>query len=142
MGKFPCSICNKQVLSNAIFCDSCELWVHLRCSSLGYTEFQILSKNEKKWFCQNCYKELFPFHNLDNEEFLTVFQNVTTSFSELYKNCKQLNNIAFYENHLIEEEIDINSMTGLTIKSEYLTEEEFRLNFGKIDTAKIIKKKV
>ena len=64
----------------------------------------------------------------------------STSFSELYKNCKQLNNLAFYENHLIEEEVDINSMTGLTIKSEYLTEKEFRLNFGKIDTAKIIKK--
>ena len=68
-----------------------------------------------------------------------------TSFSELglYKNCKQLNNLAFYKNHLIEEEIDTNSMIGLlvTIKSEYLPEEEFRLNFGKINSVKIIKKR-
>ena len=55
-------------------------------------------------------------------------QNVTTSFSELYKNCKQLINLSFDKNHLIEEEIDINSMTGLIIKSEYLTKEEFREN--------------
>ena len=31
--KFPCSICNKNVLSNqkAIQCDSCNLWSHIKC---------------------------------------------------------------------------------------------------------------
>ena len=31
--KFPCSICNKNVLSNqkAILCDSCNLWCRIKC---------------------------------------------------------------------------------------------------------------
>ena len=31
--KFPCSICNKNVLENqkAIQCDSCNMWCHIKC---------------------------------------------------------------------------------------------------------------
>ena len=32
--KWPCSICLKGVGSNTIFCQSCNHWVHKRCSKL------------------------------------------------------------------------------------------------------------
>ena len=32
--KFPCSICNKNVLANqkALQCDICKTWTHIKCS--------------------------------------------------------------------------------------------------------------
>ena len=33
-GKWSCSICHKGVCSNSIFCQSCNHWVHKRCSKI------------------------------------------------------------------------------------------------------------
>jgi len=30
----PCSICGKRILTNAIKCTACKLWVHKRCSGV------------------------------------------------------------------------------------------------------------
>ena len=53
---FPCSICGKQVITDAIFCNSCELWVHQECNHLSQAEFQELadSGNSDPWSCIKC----------------------------------------------------------------------------------------
>ena len=34
--KFPCDVCYKAVAKspNAVCCDSCNLWVHIKCNNL------------------------------------------------------------------------------------------------------------
>ena len=34
--KFPCGVCYKAVAKNhnAVYCDSCNLWVHIKCNNL------------------------------------------------------------------------------------------------------------
>ena len=53
---FSCSICGKQVITDAIFCNSCELWVHQECNHLSQAEFQELadSGNSDPWSCIKC----------------------------------------------------------------------------------------
>ena len=36
--KFPCGICSKAVEKNrnAVCCDGCNLWVHIRCNNLNF----------------------------------------------------------------------------------------------------------
>ena len=35
--KFPCSICNKNVLQNqpGVVCDTCDKWCHIQCDDLS-----------------------------------------------------------------------------------------------------------
>ena len=33
-GKFPCSVCRKEVSNNSIYCNGCSHWVHKKCSDL------------------------------------------------------------------------------------------------------------
>ena len=51
--KFPCSICNKNVLNNqkAIQCDSCNLWCHIKCdgASSEIYNYLLLSDETVSW---------------------------------------------------------------------------------------------
>ena len=51
--KFPCSICNKNVLSNqkAILCDSCNLWCHIKCDGTSNNMYNnlMLSDDTDIW---------------------------------------------------------------------------------------------
>ena len=60
--KFPCSVCSKSVNEgNSIFCDSCDLWTHFKCSGLSLTEFHFLSNSTKNWYCPKCLLGSLPF---------------------------------------------------------------------------------
>lgn len=67
VNSFPCSICDKQVRSDTIFCDYCELWVHRKCNFLSKSDFQKLveSDNSDLWSCFKCNCELFPMNRSD-----------------------------------------------------------------------------
>ena len=68
---FPCSICTKTVDDNdiSIYCDKCNLWVHIKCNNLHFLDYQYLNGNDDSWFCLKCNTELLPFGNLNNETF-------------------------------------------------------------------------
>ena len=40
MALYPCSVCVKDVKSDAIQCDICDLWVHRACSKLSKYEMK------------------------------------------------------------------------------------------------------
>ena len=41
-----CSICNKLIKNDAIFCNFCELWVHPKCNRLNADDFKKLVQTD------------------------------------------------------------------------------------------------
>lgn len=95
-----CLKCRKIIYENqnSICCDSCNHWVHLRCSGLKKKEFKVLCNNSTSTFtclfCQNykcgkCCKPVFNHHNAlccDNSDCKRWFHLKCTKVSlEKYK---------------------------------------------------------
>ena len=123
--KYPCSLCLKPVKTNCIQCDFCNLWVHAKCANLTISQLQVLSASNEKWYCNRCYKEAFPFHDLDDEEFIMFNLDIRVSDLDLYVNCNHLNKLFLDQNYFSDENCDRVNFG----KSKYYTEEEFKLKF-------------
>ena len=67
----PCSICTKTVddNENSIYCDKCNLRVHIKCNNQNFLNYQYLNGNDDLWSCLKCNTELFPFGTLNNKTF-------------------------------------------------------------------------
>ena len=78
MDEFTCPKCKLDVLDeqNSIFCDSCQNWLHLKCSGLKLKRFQELAADSTaQWFCKDCVVEscgALPFNKLKNLPFLKL----------------------------------------------------------------------
>ena len=75
--KFPCKLCPKNVSDNdnAILCDLYQTWVHIKCNHLNYIDYKYLQGCNKPWHCLFCTTILFPFGNLNNQQFLGFINN-------------------------------------------------------------------
>ena len=55
---FYCGMCAKLVKKNdnAVQCDGCDHWVHIRCADIDRVGYKLLqlSKPEDKWYCSKC----------------------------------------------------------------------------------------
>ena len=51
---YACGKCNFNVNSKSIWCDNCDKWYHLECTSLSNKIFIQLSKSDAKWYCTTC----------------------------------------------------------------------------------------
>ena len=74
--KFPCISCNCPVKVNqhGIFCDSCQNWIHLKCTSLSSSDYDQPSASDQPWYCMNVYEIIIlPFSTLDSVEFQQLF---------------------------------------------------------------------
>ena len=78
-----CNRCSKQVIDNrdnAICCDSCSKWIHLKCPGLMKFQFKRIEGNSSiSWYFKNCVQDIFPFANMDNRK----FQNFIYSNSKM-----------------------------------------------------------
>ena len=61
--KHPCTDCSKPVKSNqkAIQCDFCDLWIHLKCTKLTVSEYNLMSKSNDCFYCECCEDRLPNF---------------------------------------------------------------------------------
>ena len=69
---FPCSVCNKTVRNwnNALLCDLCSNWVHIKCNKLDKKGYDYHDKNPDAHFsCLKCLENNIPFTTLDNNQF-------------------------------------------------------------------------
>ena len=75
--KFPSKLCPKNVSDNdnAILCDLCQTWVHIKCNHLNYIDYKYLQGCNEPWYCLSCTTMLFPFGNLNNQKFLGFVNN-------------------------------------------------------------------
>ena len=95
--KYPCSICQKQVMKNSIFCDLCKNWVHMKCANVSKKQLENLGLTNDDWYCSKCYKETFPFHGLNDEEYVLYCFNLPETLVNTFSICQNLNNLEKYE---------------------------------------------
>ena len=125
MPEFPCKMCSKSVAKNheAICCDLCHIWVHTKYNKINATTYNMLQKDETKWFCIECSKEIFPFSSLNGVEFFSTTQGKKLKF--LAKTKKQLTN----EEKLINKLNDAMNTSDLTNPSSYYSTDKFNKSF-------------
>ena len=84
-----CNRCSKQVIDNkhnAICCDNCNTWFHLKCSGLTKSDFKTLGDNPFDiWYCKKCLQGNFPFASMDNRR----FENFIFSNSIMKEKCEE-----------------------------------------------------
>ena len=74
----PCLSCDEFVISDGIFCDSCECWLHYKCENLTSAEVERLTHSDDPYHCRTCNFERdcqildSNFHDLED---LTVLTN-------------------------------------------------------------------
>ena len=112
VAQYPCRACSKNVNINqkAIFCNSCNLWIHSKCNNLTKHDFDRLSKenDDIPFICKCCISDNIPFSNLSNKHFnITVTKGVNYMFDDndndlLTLNEQQLNLINNFQSVLHE----------------------------------------
>ena len=104
--KFLCKICAKNVSGNveAVQCDLCELWVHIKCNNLNYLDYRYLQNSNESWYCIECCSTIFPFNSLSlNKTFddlqhllsctKTKFDIIAISETRITRQVSLLNNL-------------------------------------------------
>ena len=80
----PCGICNKNIPDHhkSVFCNNCNLWVHIKCNNISNSEYEELQNeaDDVPWFCLKCTKIMFPFGQLDNDELSNLYDFDFPSF--------------------------------------------------------------
>ena len=68
--KFPCSICPKNVAKshNAVWCDICNLWVHIKCNNITKYCYRKLQNDKEPWHCKKCIKNTVAFSQLSDNQ--------------------------------------------------------------------------
>ena len=72
---FPsCNSCEKSVSDkhDAIQCDICQNWIHLKCNKLNHIDYKYLQGSSDPWFCLYCCSLIFPFRILTKKDFLST----------------------------------------------------------------------
>ena len=87
---YPCSICFRNVVVNAIFCNCCNQWTHRKCANLTIAELENFSHTKEDWFCRNCTLLLFPFSQITDDEFIYLSMGIDDNLVDLFDNCSDL----------------------------------------------------
>ena len=68
--KFSCSICPKNVAKNhnAVYCDICNLWVHLKCINIRKYYYRKVQNDKELRYCKKCIKNIVPFSQLSDNQ--------------------------------------------------------------------------
>ena len=71
--KYPCGTCQKNVSinHNAIQCDLCNYWTHIKCDRIDNKDYEKLKKSDDTYFCNICKEDTLPFQKLSNQQFFT-----------------------------------------------------------------------
>ena len=82
--KFSCKICENNVTNSdqAIQCDLCDSWVHIKCSGLNYIDYKFLQNSNDPWFCISWCSEIFPFSTVKNKN-LSLISVIVTNLKTL-----------------------------------------------------------
>ena len=124
--KFPCKICDNPVAKNhkAIECDNCGLWVHIKCNKINTQTYKYLQKESCAWYCISCSSKIFPFSNLNEDDFHKTIHGKKVKFLTIAKKRNQNEQI------LIEKLNDALDKEDLENSSSYFHVNELNNNFS------------
>ena len=135
MTKFPCLICKKVVARNhnALCCDSCNLWVHIKCNNISKKCYNTLKRDSNPWFCKNCIKKAIPFSSINDTELklhineksgtkdkvvpLSVLENLNTFLEHENNQCRYYSHDEFKAIENITNDKSALSIMHLNISS-------------------------
>ena len=88
--QFPCKICCKPVATThkSIKCNKCDIWIHIECNRINKQTYEMLKKDNSQWFCIVCMKELLPFSDLNDKEFIATTLGKQIKFTSIAKKRK------------------------------------------------------
>lgn len=64
-----CYLCSKICLTDSVFCDLCDTWLHRKCLKMTKKQYDSLGKSPLPYFCPKCISISLPFSNLTNYQF-------------------------------------------------------------------------
>ena len=118
-----CSTCGKSVKDrNSIKCNLCLKKVHLKCNYLNYVDFQYVRFSNKRWYCYNCNKDLFPFTAINNFKLYSLLSYKFYCNSDSNESCLTLKppkNLPLLFNEFNSFSSDINNTPENVINSNY-----------------------
>ena len=104
--KFPWKICENNVTycDQAIQCDLCDSWVHIKCNDLNYIDYKFLQNSNDPWFCISCCSEIFPFSTVKNKTFISNFYDSNSKSKSIdEKNSPLLLKPSEHLKHLVNQ---------------------------------------
>ena len=145
-----CNFCSKVVgiKPNAILCDLCDNWTHLKCNNLNKKSCKIIQKSPDPWFCIKCIQENVPYSNLNDTEFDLLTEKGMNNYLCLSKEAQNNVRSTTFENlNKIPNPTDINTckyydietLNSLNINSNpinnilHLNIGSLQLHFGELE---------
>ena len=139
---YPCILCSKNVLNDAVECELCCKWVHRRCAKLTTKQLSNLVNNH--FNCQIC-KESLPFHSIDTDEINYIYSHDTVSetITEVYQKYKTFEKTNVNEgSNVLDWDLgidpDVNFLNETKLQCGYYTNEEFNVRYNSIKGLLII----
>ena len=89
MPNYPCSVCSKNVNNNhqAICCDICDRWVHVRCNLLDTKDYTEMKNDSTKiFYCISCIKQNMPFTKLTDHDYYAAVKKGVMLSDEVIQN--------------------------------------------------------
>ena len=88
-----CTVCNKQVKYESVFCNLCQHWIHPHCNNLNRKDIQDLGSNNNDWQCITCTLDIFPHLLINEEEDINNEKNhkVNRDSFKTFNNCSLCN---------------------------------------------------
>ena len=83
--KLTCYFCKKICLTDAVFCELCNTWLHFKCLKFSKKQYNNLSSSNDPFFCTKCISSALPFVNIPKTH-LDLF-NSTISEPKLSLPC-------------------------------------------------------
>ena len=73
MANIKCNVCHVKIMTHSkiLRCSLCHNVYHIKCITLNKKEQQEYTHMANEWTCPHCYRDIFPFNNIeDDEEFV------------------------------------------------------------------------
>ena len=103
---FPCGICLNPIAKNhkVVKCDNYDLWIHIKCSKINVQTYNLLNNDNTVWYCLTCFKKLFLFSALNDNELHSTIQHKTTKFKAFTRERSSIENVLIDKlNHTVSE---------------------------------------
>ena len=123
--EYPCSVCKKEVTTDAVECEICNLWTHRVCGKLKKRSLRMLSDANIHYFCPSC-SNIFPYSSVPDEEFLWLNSelDINEDTFYFYKNCQNISLSEKNEDNRLEFTCKANPFKKLDTQCKYITNDQ------------------